>query len=314
MGNPIPVTVITGYLGSGKTTLLERIINDSVSSGRRIAIVMNEFGRISIDAKVIEGRGIRIAELSGGCVCCSLSGEFASAVDELIRLAGPEWIVVETTGVAEPSALAYDIENNIKSLRLESIVTVVDADAVSRYPAIGHTGVEQIGLADLLIMNKCDLVEKETERSSVRSAIKNINPRAKIVDAINCEIDMGLVFEKSAGQPESAPGLAAGGSEREHETEMGGHEIDVDCFEYSSERVMDHGKIIALIRNLPKEAYRAKGFIITQEGSFLVDHVAGRTSMKEFKNDKTELVFIGEGIGDIEKDIRKGLDGCLARP
>ena len=272
MEQKIPVTVITGYLGAGKTTLLERIIRDSIKSGRRIAIVMNEFGRISIDGKVIEGKGIRVAELSGGCVCCSLAGEFASAVDELIRLAGPEWIVVETTGVAEPSALAYDIENDIESLRLGSIITIVDADAVSRYPEIGHTGTDQIELADFIIMNKCDLVEKETERSRIRSIIKKINPRALVVETSMCEIDMGHVFGAKKTKKQEKTSAE---SDALHQKSAREHGIDFESFEYTDDHIMDHGRIASFFEHLPDEAYRAKGFIRTQKGSFLVDHVAG---------------------------------------
>src|SRR5437899_7907439 len=104
-----PITVITGPLGSGKTTLLRHVLN---SVSKKLAIVMNEFGEIAIDSKIIEGKNVRIAELAGGCVCCSLAGEFEAAVDEIIDRVDPEHIVLETTGVAEPGALTLDIEEN----------------------------------------------------------------------------------------------------------------------------------------------------------------------------------------------------------
>ena len=94
-----PITLVTGPLGSGKTTLLRHILATRLA---KIAIVMNEFGEIAIDAKVIEGKNVRIAELGGGCVCCSLLGEFEAAVNEIIEKVAPEMIVVETTGLAEP--------------------------------------------------------------------------------------------------------------------------------------------------------------------------------------------------------------------
>src|SRR5258708_2577050 len=102
-----PITLITGPLGSGKTTLLRHIL---AKQPEKIAIVMNEFGEIAIDTKVIEGKNVRIAELGGGCVCCSLLGEFEAAVNEIIEKIAPERIVVETTGLAEPEALKFNIQ------------------------------------------------------------------------------------------------------------------------------------------------------------------------------------------------------------
>src|SRR6266487_6238134 len=97
-----PITLVTGPLGSGKTTLLRHILATHLA---KIAIVMNEFGEIAIDTKVVQGKNVRIAELGGGCVCCSLLGEFEAAVNEIIQRVAPHIIIVETTGLAEPEAL-----------------------------------------------------------------------------------------------------------------------------------------------------------------------------------------------------------------
>src|SRR5213595_3406288 len=102
-----PITLVTGPLGSGKTTLLRHIL---AARPAKIAIVMNEFGEIGIDSRILEGKSVRIAELDGGCVCCSLLGEFEAAVNEIIQRAEPEIIVVETTGLAEPEALVFNIQ------------------------------------------------------------------------------------------------------------------------------------------------------------------------------------------------------------
>ena len=105
----VPVTLVTGPLGSGKTTLLRHIL---ATRRAKIAIVMNEFGEIAIDTKVIQGKNVQIAELGGGCVCCSLLGEFEMAVTEIIEKIAPEIIVVETTGLAEPETLVFWTEHN----------------------------------------------------------------------------------------------------------------------------------------------------------------------------------------------------------
>ena len=120
---------------------------------------MNEFGEIAIDTKVIEGKNVRIAELGGGCVCCSLLGEFEAAVNEIIEKIAPERIVVETTGLAEPEALVFNIQEALPQCRLDGVVSVIDADMLVRFPELGHTTRLQIEGADILLLNKIDLIE-----------------------------------------------------------------------------------------------------------------------------------------------------------
>jgi len=290
----IPVTLITGYLGAGKTTLLKRIIDYAVDGNTRIAIVMNEFGEIAIDSRIIEGRNVKIAELAGGCVCCSLSGEFNEAVRELCATVEPEWIVVETTGAAEPSALAYDIANSMEGVRLDAVVTVVDADALIRFPAMGHTGREQIELADLLIVNKTDLVRAE-ERQGLAARIAAMNGRAEIIETVRCDVDPAAMFGMMRDQIEKKPHA---------------HRIEFECFEYVADRRLDHDRFIALIGRLKdmKEIYRAKGFVVTDQGRFLLNYVAGRHSLEPFACSRTELVFIGKGAGNQRKCMTDALD------
>jgi len=295
-----PVIIVSGYLGAGKTTLLLDIIRYAGESGIRLAIVMNEFGAIPIDGKIIQGKGIEIAELSGGCVCCSLSGEFGEAVKDLRGIAKPEWIVVEMTGAADPSALAYDIANLIEGVRLDSIITIADADSLARFPNLGQTGREQIEVADLIILNKIDLVDAE-KRGEIIGRITGINPRANILEAVRCGIDLAMVFSNSASSGDGARGAKRGPD----------HEIETQWFGFTSGRRMDHEKALAVFASLPREIYRAKGFLWTERGRFLMNYVAGRLDLEEFNNDRTELVFIGEKIAGLEAGVSKALLGCL---
>src|SRR5918994_5693504 len=122
-----PLTIITGPLGSGKTTLLRHIV---ATVPQRLAILMNEFGEIAIDSKIVEGKNVQMAELGGGCVCCALIGEFEAAIEEILATIAPDLIVVETTGVAEPDALLVDIQEHLTAVRLDGVVTVADADGL----------------------------------------------------------------------------------------------------------------------------------------------------------------------------------------
>ena len=143
-----PITIITGYLGSGKTTFLRYLLENS---GKKIAIIMNEFGKLDIDAKTIKGKNVDIAELTGGCVCFSITGEFKEAVKEMIERTSPEHIFVETTGVVDPESLINDVLQGMAGLRLDSVITIADADALEKYPEIGRTFLIQLEMADIIV-------------------------------------------------------------------------------------------------------------------------------------------------------------------
>src|SRR5436309_14536667 len=197
-----PITVITGPLGSGKTTLLRHIL---ATRPAKIAIVMNEFGEIAIDSKVVEGKNGRITELGGGCVCCSLIGEFESAVNEIIQRVEPDIIVVETTGLAEPEALVFNIQEALPQCRLDGVVSVIDADMLVRFPEFGHTTRLHIESADILLLNKIDLVET-AQIESLETKLRQINPTAAIIRTERCRVDPELLFgiarEKKVSLPE----------------------------------------------------------------------------------------------------------------
>ena len=169
-----PITLVTGPLGSGKTTLLRHIL---ALRPTKIAIVMNEFGEIAIDTKVIEGKNVRIAELGGGCVCCSLLGEFEAAVTEIIKKVAPEIIIVETTGLAEPEALVFNVQEALPECRLDGVVSVVDADMLVRFPELGHTTRLQMEGADILLLNKIDLVDAKQNPGARSQAARNQSER-----------------------------------------------------------------------------------------------------------------------------------------
>src|SRR6059036_3247070 len=214
-----PITLVTGPLGSGKTTLLRHIL---ATRPAKIAIVMNEFGEIAIDTKVIEGKNVRISELGGGCVCCSLLGEFEAAVTEIIKKVAPEMIVVETTGLAEPEALVFNIQEALPQCRLDGVVSVIDADMLIRFPELGYTTRLQIEGADILLLNKVDLVNAN-QIESLETELGEINPSASIICTEHCQIDPELLFgigrEKRVARPK-------------HQ-----HHADFESFAFSSDKV-----------------------------------------------------------------------------
>jgi G3E family GTPase len=287
-----PITLITGPLGSGKTTLLRHIL---ATQREKIAIVMNEFGEIAIDTKVIEGKNARIAELGGGCVCCSLLGEFEAAVNEIIETIVPERIVVETTGLAEPEALVFNIQEALPQCRLDGIVSVIDADMLIRFPELGHTTRLQIEGADMLLLNKIDLIEPG-QNEPLETKLRQINPTAAIVRTERCRIDPELLFgigrERKIARPE-------------HE-----HQPEFESFAFTSGKIFSRDCFEGFPEGLPANVVRAKGFIRFADGAHLFNFVAGRSELEPFESEGTELVFIGKDIAAERETIISALRKC----
>jgi len=290
-----PITLITGPLGSGKTTLLRHIL--AVQPGK-IAIVMNEFGEIAIDTKVIEGKNVRIAELGGGCVCCSLLGEFEAAVNEIMEKIAPERIVVETTGLAEPEALVFNIQEALPQSRLDGVVSVIDADMLVRFPELGHTTRLQIEGADILLLNKIDLIEL-AQIEPLETKLREINPNAAIVRTNRCRIDPELLF-----------GI---GRERKIARLEHLHEHEFESFAFTSSKIFLRNCFEDFANGLPGSVVRAKGFIRFADGAQLFNFVAGRWELEPFEFDRTELVFIGRNIAADKQMIIQALDGYVAK-
>ena len=296
-----PITLITGPLGSGKTTLLRHIL---ATRPAKIAIVMNEFGEIAIDTKVIEGKNVRISELGGGCVCCSLLGEFEAAVTEIMEKLAPEIIVVETTGLAEPEALVFNIQEALSQCRLDGIVSVIDADMLVRFPELGHTTRLQIEGADILLLNKIDLVDAK-QIEPLETKLREINSTAAIVRTVRCQIDPELLFgigrEKKEATPE--PGSPIPGTTHKHQSEF-------ESFSFSSDRTFFRDCFEGFADALPANVIRAKGFVRFREGAHLFNFVAGRWELEPFEADRTELVFIGKNVAAEKSEILRALDKC----
>jgi G3E family GTPase len=289
-----PITLITGPLGSGKTTLLRHIL---ATRPAKIAIVMNEFGEMGIDTKVIEGKNVRIAELGGGCVCCSLLGEFEAAVTEIIKKVAPEIIIVETTGLAEPEALVFNIQEALPECRLDGVISVIDADMLVRFPELGHTTRLQIEGADILLLNKIDLVDA-AEIDPLEAKLREINPTATIVRTERCRIDPELLF----GLPQSREKKIA---PPRHE-----HQPEFESFTFTSDNVFSRDCFERFADTLPTNVIRAKGFVRFADGAQLFNFVAGRWELEPFKSEETQLVFIGKGVLLEKEAIIESLKKC----
>jgi G3E family GTPase len=317
-----PITLVTGPLGSGKTTLLRHIL---ATKPAKIAIVMNEFGEIAIDTKVVEGKNVRIAELGGGCVCCSLLGEFEAAVNEIIDKVAPEMIILETTGLAEPEALVFNIQEALPKCRLDGVVSVIDADMLIRFPELGHTTRLQIEGADILLLNKIDLIDA-TEIERLERKLHEINPTAAIVRTERCRIGPELLFGigrsprevHSAAMMSSAMSDISRGEKKVARFGPGSptratahpHQPEFESFAFSSEKAFSRDCFGRFADNLPAAVIRAKGFVRFVDGTQLFNFVAGRWELEPFEADRTDLVFIGQNIEAEKEAIFRALNEC----
>lgn len=287
-----PITLVTGPLGSGKTTLLRHIL---ATRPVKIAIVINEFGEIAIDAKVLEGKNVRIADLGGGCVCCSLLGEFEAAVNEIIARVQPDLIIVETTGLAEPEALVFNIQEALPQCRLDGVVSVIDADMLVRFPELGHTTRLQMEEADILLLNKIDLVDRG-QIESLENKVREVNPTAAIIRTEHCRIDPELLFGIGGERKVAAP---------QHR-----HQLEFESFTFTSNKDFSRDCFQGFADHLSARVHRAKGFVRFEDGAQLFNFVAGRWELEPFESAETQLVFIGKGIAVQKSSIIDALKKC----
>ncbi len=195
----IPVTVLTGYLGAGKTTLLNRILSEN--HGKRYAVVVNEFGEIGIDNDLIVESDEEIYEMNNGCVCCTVRGDLIRVVEGLMkRPGGFDGILVETTGLANPAPVAqtFFMDDDVKArAKLDAVITVADAKHLLQRLEDAPEAEEQIGFADVILLNKTDLVTP-AELAEVESRIRSINSHAIVYRTERCAIPLDRVLDRGA--------------------------------------------------------------------------------------------------------------------
>src|SRR6478735_703190 len=199
MSEKIPVTVLTGYLGAGKTTLLNRILTED--HGKKFAVIVNEFGEAGIDGDLIVGADEEIFEMNNGCICCTVRGDLIRILDGLMKRKGKfDAIIVETTGLADPAPVAqtFFVDQDVgDATRLDAVVTVTDAKWLKDRLKDAPEAKNQIAFADVIILNKTDLVSAE-ELAEVEGRIRAINPYATLHKTQRAAVPLDAVLGRNA--------------------------------------------------------------------------------------------------------------------
>lgn len=315
-----PVLLLEGYLGAGKTTLLNYILQQT---DRKVAILMNEFGAIGIDTQEIQGHHIAVKELLEGCVCCSLRGELEAGLRELIDKYHPEQIIIETTGIAEADNLVVEIDQDFNFVQLDAVITIVDAEILKRFPEIRGSAEVQIKAADLLVLNKIDLVHKK-DLPYLQQRLRTINSRASIIKTSYGQVDVSVLLSVEAdhaGKKDYDTYSSHTGSSRQTNTHyFHKHDHTMDSF-ILSVGVVNMRKFRTFLEQLPAKVFRVKGYIRSQkkyaeqyvEQCYLVQFVAGRFSITKATSKNPRLVFIGEHILQSKHEIGELLESTVVK-
>ncbi len=317
--NLIPVTVLTGYLGAGKTTLLNRILTEQ--HGKRYAVVINEFGESGVDNDLVVDTDEEVFEMNNGCICCTVRGDLIRIITGLMKRRDQfDGIIVETTGLADPAPVAqtFFVDEDVKArTRLDAIVTVVDAKHILARLEDSREAIEQLAFADVIVLNKLDLVSAE-ELLSVEARIRTINRFAAIHHATRSDVAadklLGINAFDLARVLEGTPDFL---DEDSHS-----HDEHMLSISLTASQPLDAEKFNAWISGVlatqGQEILRTKGILafanedrkfafqavhMMADGGFIAPWPPGHPR-------DSKLVFIGRNLN--RPHLRRGFESCFA--
>ncbi len=316
MSKPVPVSILTGFLGAGKTTLLNYILRQQ--HGYKFAIIVNEVGKIGIDGQLVENQKDEVVTMNNGCLCCTVRKDLVKGVQNLIKKGGFDYLLIETTGIADPGPVAQtflNIPQLQQFVRLDSIITVVDAEQIEKQLKETETAREQIAMADFLLLNKTDLVD-EAKLAAIEIKVRALNPHATLFRTNQSEVNLKELLDmhafdldrKLSVDPEFLNELQT----RHH------HDINSLSFEFEKPFNIEALELFIQELSEKEKIYRSKGFLsIAGNPRRAIFHgVNNRFTLmwdrlweKEEKR-TSQLVFIGKQI--VETKVRRELEKCLA--
>lgn len=322
-----PVTLLTGWLGAGKTTLLNRILRED--HGRRYAVLVNEFGQVGIDDRLVKRRDEDLVELSNGCVCCTVRGDLVRTLKRLkerrLGILPPrrfDHVVVETTGVAEPAPLlrTFLMEEDVASAyEVQAVLTLADAAHLDAALA-ERSAAEQVALADLLLLNKVDLVD-EAQLAARETTLRRLNPVAPIRHCTEADLPLDELLRprREDFAVEDLPPAPEHGHDADHDH---GPAHDIVSIHLADPRALDELKtrlwLDACVQQLGERLVRYKGFLHLEDrpyrcvlqGVYELYSVEPGEPWAAEEPRANELVFLGHGLD--EDFFRRGLAAATA--
>jgi cobalamin biosynthesis protein CobW len=310
---PVAVDIVTGFLGSGKTTLLTHALTGPLARPD-VVFIVNELGDIGLDGRVLTGMASAesVVELAGGCICCSVEdARFDIAVRDLVDRFDPALIVIETTGIADPSVLGQRVA--MAGLGLDAVITVVDAGSFDISAETARVVRAQVAAADFVVVNKVDLSDVRSLRR-VRARLRRWNRRARVFEAVRGVVDSNLLFglglQRYRQQPEAPVGRGHGTGHL--------HEDAIRAVSLRSRGVLDRKRFERFLGRLPAEVVRAKGVVSFADTPWrcVFNYTCGRYEMNWVQWPTapagSEAVFIGREIERAEPALAGGLAACEA--
>ena len=342
MGQKIPATVITGFLGAGKTSIIRHLLENA--GGRRIALIINEFGDVGIDSEILKGCGIEncededILELANGCICCTVADDFVPTMEALLsRENKPDQIVIETSGLAMPKPLvkAFNWPDIRTQVTVDAVVTVVDGpavadglfasdpeavqaqreddDAVEHESPLEELFEEQLGCADMVVINKTDLLDRGVLDTVTTEVTRQLRPAVKVVTAAHGAVDPTVLLGLGAAAEDdldARPSHHDGVDDHDHD--------DFDTFSLEVTDTLSVDELLGRLRSaiVEQDVLRVKGFahILGKDMRLLIQAVGDRIQhyydrdWREREQRCTRLVVIGRKGLD-EGSVRRMLNG-----